>query len=108
MKTAREQLDILSAYKELGSYRAATELCGTTHKTVRRAVQRNLQAPTIERAERPKSTDPFSLPADQRCAFHAIRPLSPRWISPWNQWAKTSRIELTSGCVETPSRAIPA
>ena len=59
MKTAREQLDILSAYKELGSYRAVAELCGTTHKTVRRVVERNLQPPTAERAERPKATDPF-------------------------------------------------
>ena len=59
MKTAREQLDILSAYKELGSFRAAAELCGTTHKTVRRVVERNLQPPTVERPERPKSTDPY-------------------------------------------------
>jgi len=59
VKTAREQLDILSAYKELGSFRAVAELCGTTHKTVRRVVERNLQAPTAERAERRKATDPF-------------------------------------------------
>jgi hypothetical protein len=60
VKTAREQLDILSAYNELGSYRAAAELCGTTHKTVRRVVERAAQPPTAERAARPKSTDPFA------------------------------------------------
>ena len=59
VKTAREQLDILSAYKELGSYRAAAELCGTTHKTVRRVVERAMQPPTAERPERPKATDPY-------------------------------------------------
>ncbi len=40
MKDAREQLDIVNAYEELGSYRAAAQLCGTTHKTVRRVVER--------------------------------------------------------------------
>lgn len=33
-------MDIISAYQQLGSYRAAAELCGTTHKTVRRVVER--------------------------------------------------------------------
>lgn len=40
MKSARERLEIIDAYSELGSYRAAAELCGTTHKTVRRVVER--------------------------------------------------------------------
>jgi hypothetical protein len=31
VKSAREQLDILTAYHELGSYRAAAALCGTTN-----------------------------------------------------------------------------
>ncbi|HEY6057237.1 MAG TPA: IS21 family transposase [Candidatus Limnocylindrales bacterium] len=59
MKTAREQLDILSAYRELGSFRAAAELCGTTHKTVRRVVERAAGQPPPEREIRPKSTDPL-------------------------------------------------
>lgn len=58
MKSAREQLDILSAYRELGSYRAAAALCGTTHKTVRRVVERRAGEPG-ERPPRPRSTDPF-------------------------------------------------
>lgn len=58
MKSAREQLDILSAYAELGSFRAAAMLCGTTHKTVRRVVARRSQPPA-ERPSRPKSTDPL-------------------------------------------------
>jgi transposase len=53
-------LDILSAYRELGSYRAAAELCGTTHKTVRRVVERAVQPPTTERPPRPRSTDAFT------------------------------------------------
>ncbi len=39
MKSARDRLDIITAYEETGSYRAAAELCGTTHKTVKRIVE---------------------------------------------------------------------
>jgi len=31
-------MDILSAYREVGTYRAAAEICGTTAKTVKRVV----------------------------------------------------------------------
>ena len=58
MKTAREQLDILTTYTELGSYRATADLCGTTHKTVRRVVERRSR-PMSERSPRPKATDPY-------------------------------------------------
>jgi hypothetical protein len=34
-------MDVLAAYREVGSYRGAAELCGTTHKTVRRIVERH-------------------------------------------------------------------
>ena len=40
MKTTRQQLDIINAYQELGSYRAAAQLCGTTDKTVKRVLER--------------------------------------------------------------------
>jgi transposase len=33
-------MDIISAYQQVGSYRAAAELCGTTHKTVKRVVEK--------------------------------------------------------------------
>jgi len=59
VKSARNQLDILSAYRELGSYRAAAALCGTTHRTVRHVVERQGH-PRTERPPRPKSTDPLA------------------------------------------------
>jgi transposase len=34
-------MDILAAYQEVGSYRGAAAMCGTTHKTVRRVVERH-------------------------------------------------------------------
>jgi transposase len=51
-------LDILTTYAELGSYRATAELCGTTHKTVRRVVEQQHRPPP-ERPPRPKRTDPY-------------------------------------------------
>ena len=54
--TARDQLDILTTYAELGSYRATAALCGTTHKTVRRVVERRAR-PAAERPVRPHNTD---------------------------------------------------
>ena len=56
MKTAREQLDILTTYGELGSYRATAALCSTTHKTVRRVVERRSRPP-LDRPPRPRNTD---------------------------------------------------
>jgi len=34
-------LDVITAYREVGSYRGAAEICGTTHKTVKRIVERH-------------------------------------------------------------------
>ncbi|WP_280187671.1 MULTISPECIES: IS21 family transposase [Nocardia] len=58
MKSARERMDIISVYREVGTYRGAAELCGTTHKTVKRVVERvesGGRAP--ERAPRSRNYD---------------------------------------------------
>jgi transposase len=34
-------LDVITAYREVGSYRGAAAICGTTHKTVKRIVERH-------------------------------------------------------------------
>ena len=33
-------MDVISAYQQVGTYRGAAEICGTTHKTVRRVIDR--------------------------------------------------------------------
>jgi hypothetical protein len=33
-------MDIISAYQQAGTYRGAAALCGTTHKTVKRVIER--------------------------------------------------------------------
>ncbi|HXZ71107.1 MAG TPA: IS21 family transposase [Streptosporangiaceae bacterium] len=58
MKSERERMDIISAYRELGSYRGAAEVCGTTHKTVKRVVERaESGSARPERAERGHNYD---------------------------------------------------
>lgn len=48
MKTAREQLDIITTYEETGSLRATAELCGTTHKTVGRIIAKHAAGVTTD------------------------------------------------------------
>ena len=40
MKSARENMDIIAAYQQVGTYRGAAVMCGTTHKTVKRIIER--------------------------------------------------------------------
>jgi DNA-directed RNA polymerase specialized sigma24 family protein len=40
MTSAREKMDMIAAYLDLGSYRGAAALCGGDQKTVKRAVER--------------------------------------------------------------------
>ena len=39
MKSVRERMDMNAAYREVRSYRGAADICGTTHKTVKRIVE---------------------------------------------------------------------
>jgi transposase len=39
LKNAKERMDVIAAYRDVGSYRGAAAICGTTHKTVRRIIE---------------------------------------------------------------------
>ncbi len=39
LKSARERMDVIVAYREVGTFRGAAGMCGTTHNTVRRIVE---------------------------------------------------------------------
>jgi hypothetical protein len=41
LKSARERIDIISAYREAGMYRGAAAISGTTPKTVKRVIARH-------------------------------------------------------------------
>src|SRR3954447_2178315 len=61
LKNARERMDVLAAYREVGSYRGAAEICGTTHKTVKRIVERhNAGGAAPPRRERGHNYDPVA------------------------------------------------
>ena len=32
-------MDVIAAYRDVGSYRGAAAICGTTHKTVKRIIE---------------------------------------------------------------------
>jgi transposase len=51
-------MDIVTTYAEVGSYRATATLCGTTHKTVKRVLDRRARGlPPGRRAPQPRNTD---------------------------------------------------
>lgn len=61
LKSAKDRMDIISAYHQLGSYRAAAEHCGTTHRTVKKIVEKfeagQAGMPLPARAERAHNYD---------------------------------------------------
>ncbi len=54
-------MDIISAYYELGSYRGAADRCGTTHRTVKKIIDKHeadqAGVPPAPRAQRPHNYD---------------------------------------------------
>ena len=54
-------MDIISAYQQLGSYRAAADACGTTHRTVKKVIDKfeadRAGVPSPPRAERSHNYD---------------------------------------------------
>lgn len=44
MLSVRDQLDVITAYRQVGSYRGAAAICGVSHKTVKRIVRRGQAA----------------------------------------------------------------
>ena len=60
MKSLREKMDIVAAFEQVGTYRGAAALCGTTHKTVRRVIEAQRAGATLEEPRkhpRPRNTD---------------------------------------------------
>ena len=55
MLSARKQLDVITAYRQVGTYRGSAEICGVSHKTVKRLIERDEAA--VERVARRKNYD---------------------------------------------------
>jgi transposase len=55
---AEERMDVIAAFREMGSYRGAAGLCGITHKTVKRIVLAQQEDGVVEgRQARPRNFD---------------------------------------------------
>ena len=51
-------MDVISAYRDVGSYRGAAAICGTTHKTVKRIIEaHNAGTVGVEKAPRSRNYD---------------------------------------------------
>ena len=60
MKSARERMDIVAAYREVGTFRGAAAICGTTDKTVKRVIVRQEAGVTgAARTPRERNYDDF-------------------------------------------------
>ena len=57
MKSAKERMDIISAYREVGTFRGAAVVSGTTHKTVRRVIARHEAGVVAVRVPRARNYD---------------------------------------------------
>jgi transposase len=53
-------MNIISAYRQVGSYRGAAELCGTTHKTVKRVIEQADGGGPPAQEPRPRNLDAFT------------------------------------------------
>ena len=54
-------MDIIAAYRQVGTYRGAAAMCGTTHKTVKRVIERAQSGGTRpERKPRERNYDPVA------------------------------------------------
>ena len=81
MKSARDRMDIISAYQQVGSLRGAAELCGTTHKTVKRVVEKFEAGETAPpRAERARNYDAVAELVAERVAKSAGRMSAKRML----------------------------
>jgi hypothetical protein len=66
LKSARERMNIIAAYHQVGTFRGAAELCGTTHKTVRRVVERAESGGPPPREPGPRNFDGVTDPVAAR------------------------------------------
>jgi transposase len=60
MKSARDKMDVYAAYLDVGTFRGAAAICGTSHHTVKREVLKHLEGAGQQcdkHAERAKNTD---------------------------------------------------
>lgn len=90
-------MDMLSAYREVGTYRGAAVMCGTTAKTVRREVERHNAGGVVPpRRERERDYAPVAGLVAERIAATKAR-ISAKRLSPAARTAGYGVRRATSG-----------
>lgn len=95
-------MDIVTAFEQVGTYRGAAALCGTTHKTVKKVVDANRAGSPVSAPRRagPRNTDAVRhvidekvkatdgrisakrlLPIAQAAGYEGSARYSPRWCA---------------------------
>ena len=84
LKSAKDRMDIITTYQDLGSYRAAADACGTTHKTVKRVMTKfwaeQAGEPPAVRAERDHNYDSVADLVAERVAKSEARMSAKRML----------------------------
>jgi transposase len=73
VKNAEERMDVLAAYRDVGTYRGAAVVCGTTHKTVKKIIEAHQRGERPPRKRRCRNFDPVSDLVAERVAKSAGR-----------------------------------
>jgi hypothetical protein len=109
MKSLRDEMEIVNAYELVGTYRGAAALCGTTAKTVKRALERRLvgqvgRRPTLPRARNTAAVTQLIVERVHHWVRH-FGPLSgsePKLADPAQRYILTA---FTFGCNLGPTQA---
>jgi len=66
-------MDVLAAYRDVGTYRGAAAVCGTTHKTVKKIIEAQQRCERAPRKRRGRNFDPVADLVVERVARSAGR-----------------------------------
>jgi hypothetical protein len=53
-------MDVLAAYRDVGTFRGAAAVCGTTHKTVKKIIEAHEAGERSQRTRRSRNFDPVA------------------------------------------------
>jgi len=66
-------MDVLAAYRDVGTFRGAAAVCGTTHKTVKKIIEAHEAGERPQRTRRSRNFDPVADLVVERVARSAAR-----------------------------------
>src|SRR3954447_18359568 len=94
IEEAKERMDVIAAYRDVGTYRGAAAICGTTHKTVRRIIEAHEAASAGRRLPQPPwcVSAPGAIRAPHTWGDSAVGPAQS------DEWAASRAGPMASTC----------